>query len=139
MYLFSLEGTSTVVIHANSVEDNVATSDYSEHISQYLSAGTYYVAVDAFNTPAGRIDYTLALSTGDSAIDIGDWFSFSLAYQGQVTITVTGGPSFVLTDSSATTTLASGGASGTSITLEAGSYLIGVSDDGTYTLEVETP
>ena len=136
MYLFSLEGASTVIIHANSVEDNVATGDYSEQISQYLSAGTYYVAVDAY---AGGADYTLALSTGDSAIDIGDWFSFSLAFQSQVTIMVTGGPSFVLTDSSATTTLANGGASGTSITLDAGSYLIGVSNDGAYTLEVNTP
>lgn len=139
MYLFSPDGVGSVIIQANSINDNIGTNVYSEQMSKYLAAGTYYVAVDAFNTPNGRANYTLNISTGDSTINIGDWFSFSLASQTQVTVLVTGGPNFVLTDSTGSTTLASGGAGGSSATLAAGSYLIGVSDGGAYTLEVTSP
>ncbi len=138
MYLFSLENSSTVITHANSIEDNVATGIYNEQMSTYLTADTYYVAIDAYNTPSGNANYSLSLSTGDSAVDIGDWFRFSLVFQTEVVISVSGGSSFVLTDNSGSTTLASGGVTGVGITLEAGSYLIGVSDDGDYTLEVST-
>ncbi len=72
----------------------------------YLSAGTYYVAIDAYDTTAGRADYTLEISTADSLVDICDWFSFSLLAQTQVTIKVTGGPSFIVMDAAGTNTLA---------------------------------
>ena len=105
-------------------------------MSQSLSAGTYFVAVDAYDTSSGRASYTLDIFTGDSSGNICDWFSFSLTSQAQVTIVVTGGPSFVLTDDAGTSTLASGGAAGTSITLAEGTYLIGLTEGGTYTLSV---
>ena len=139
MYLFTLESETEVVAHANSADDNVNSGIFHEEMSQYLSADTYYVAIDAYDTSNGRADYTLVISTGDAYIDISDWYSFSLASEAQVTITVTGGPNFVLMDSAGSDTIASGGVAGTSITLSAGSYLIGISDSGPYTLEVTSP
>lgn len=139
MYLFSLENESSVITHANSVDDNVESNVYREEIIKFLSSGTYFLAVDAFATSHGRADYTLGVSIGDDLVDICDWFSFSLASQTEVTITVTGGPSFVLMDSTGTNTLNNGGAAGTSMTLSSGSYLIGVSENGPYTLEVTSP
>jgi hypothetical protein len=135
LYLFSFSG-SNLIIQARSIEDNVADATSSEMISKSLSSDTYYVAVDAYKTDSGRADYDLAISTGANTVNVGDWFSFSLGSQAEVFIKVTGGPAFVLTDATATLTLASGGSSGESASLPAGSYLIGVTDDGPYTLEV---
>jgi hypothetical protein len=135
MYLFEPDGNSLIIL-ASGTSDNIDSGTYSEEMSQYLSAGTYFVAVDAYSTPSGRAGYTLDISTGDSSVNICDWFSFSLTSQALVTIVVTGGPSFVLTDDAGTSTLASGGAAGTSITLAEGTYLIGLTEGGTYTLSV---
>lgn len=139
MYLFTFDGVSTVTTYANSIEDNVGTGIYTEQMSKYLSPDTYYVAVDGFTTASGRAAYTLDISTDDSSVDISDWYSFSLASSAQVTVTVTGGPSFVVTGASGSTILASGGAAGASVTLDAGDYLIGVSEGGAYTLEATSP
>jgi hypothetical protein len=139
MYLFTLENETSVITHASSADDNVGTGTYREEMNKYLSAGTYYVALDAFSTSVGRAGYSLEISMGDNIVDICDWFSFSLASQAQVTVKVTGGPSFVLMDAAGSNTLASGGAAGSSLTLSAGSYVIGVSENGPYTLEVTSP
>ena len=139
MYLFSLTDPDSVETHTKSTDDNIASNTYEEEMSTYLSTGTYYVAIDAYLTPQGRADYSLEISTAASFMDICDWFSFSLPSQTQVTITVSGGPGFVLMDSTGVNTLESGGDEGTSITLSSGSYLIGVSQGGPYTLEVTSP
>jgi hypothetical protein len=139
MYLFSLENNTSTIIHASSTADNIGLGSYNEEINKFLSSGTYYVAVDAFNTPGNQGGYTLKISTDDDFIDICDWFSFSLPAQSQVTLKVTGGSSFVLMDAAAVNTLANGGPAETSITLSAGSYLIGVGEGGPYTLEVSSP
>ena len=137
LYLFTFDGASSLTTQANSVNDNLTSGNYSEQISQALPAGTYYLAVDGFNTPA-RAAYTLSISNGAS-LNVGDWYSFTLTAPTQVSIAVSGGPSFVVTDASGSTTLASGGAMGTTLSLAAGSYLIGVGGDGAYTLEATTP
>ncbi len=139
MYLFSLEPDNSVEIFASSTDDNVGLGTNSEEMSQFVPADTYYIAVDAFVTPSGRADYTLEISTGNSQVDVCDWFSFSLVSQAQVNITVTGGPAFVLMDAAGANTLASGGAVEVGTTLSAGSYLIGVGTGGEYTLEVTSP
>jgi pre-peptidase len=139
MYLFSILDQSTAATHTKSTDDNIATETYAEEMSTYLSAGTYYVAIDAYLTPVGRADYSLTISFPDGYIDVCDWFSFSLVSEAQVTITVTGGPNFVLMDNAGANALASGGEQDTSITLSAGSYLIGVSEGGEYTLDVTSP
>jgi len=138
MYLFSLDASNNVTIHANSVDDNIGQNEFDEQMSRYLSAGTYYVAVDAWDTPT-RAAYTLDISTGSSSIDVCDWFSFSLPAQARVTIAVTGGPGFVLADAAMSSVLANGGAQGTSINLPAGTYLIGIGQGGAYTLDVTSP
>jgi hypothetical protein len=136
MYLFSLDNSNAVITYTNSINDNIGTGTFSEQMSKSLSAGTYYVAIDAYNTSGGRADYSLGISTGSSTVNIADWFSFSLSSPSQVSVTVTGGPSFVLRDGTGTSTLASGGAAGTTVSLSAGTYLIGVSDGAAYTLDV---
>lgn len=138
MYLFSYDGVSTLTTHANSISDNIKSGIYSETINKSLLAGSYYFAIDASSTPS-RANYKLTLSTFDSYIKVGDWFSFTLASQSQVTIKVAGGASFVLMDIAGSNTLASGSSSGISINLAAGSYLIGVGDIGSYTLDVTSP
>ena len=139
MYLFTLESDNSVEIFASSVDDNIGLGTESEEMNQYVPADTYYVAVDAYATPSGRADYTLEIWTGNNQVEICDWFAFSLDSESQVSITLTGGPSFVLMDDNATNTLASGAAGGISVTLPADSYLIGVSTGGEYTLEVTSP
>jgi len=139
MYLFSTLDPSTVETHTKSTDDNVASETYEEEMSRYLSAGTYYIAIDAYLTPQDRADYSLEISTMDTYVDICDWFSFSLVSEAQVTITVTGGPSFVLMDNTGSNPLTSGREEGASITLSAGSYHIGVSEGGEYTLDVTSP
>lgn len=139
MYLFSLDVNDTVIIHANSVDDNVGTNNFNEHLSQHLSSGTYFLAIDAYATSGGRADYTLDISTEDSSIEICDWFSFTLEFQSQITISVTAGVTFVLTDGTVSTTLATGGSQDASVSLDAGNYLIGISRDGVYNLNVTTP
>lgn len=138
MYLFSLENSTSVLIQDRSAEDNIASGIYKEKIIHYLSAGTYYLAIDGYATQEGRADYTLAISTGNSSIDICDWFSFFLVSLAQVTVSMTGDPNFVLMDATGANTLASNGTAGSSITLPAGSFLIGVSEGGAYTLEVSS-
>lgn len=137
LYLFSFDGVSSLTTQANSVNDNPTSNNYTEQISQALPAGTYYLAVDGYNTPA-RAAYTLSVSNGAS-LNVGDWYRFTLAAPTQVAIAVSGGPGFVVTDASGSTTLASGGATATSLSLAAGTYLVGVGGDGAYTLEVTTP
>lgn len=139
MYLFSLEPDNSVEIFASSTDDNVGLGTDSEEMSQFVPTDTYYIAVDAFVTPSGRADYTLEISTGNSQVDICDWFSFSLVSQAQVNIAATGGPTFVLMDATGVNTLASGGAIEVSTMLSAGSYLVGVGTGGEYTLEVTSP
>jgi len=139
MYLFSLENNTSTVIHSSSTDDNIGLGTFREEMSKYLPGGTYYVAIDAYDTSEGRADYTLDISTGDDFIDICDWFSFTLSAQAQITITVTGGSSFVLMDEAGVNTLANGGEAGTSIILSSGVYLIGINENGTYTLEVTSP
>ncbi len=138
MYIFTLEPGPSVVIHASSVDDNInVTGTYTETMSQYLSADTYYVGVDAYDTTGGRVNYTLSITTGSSSVNIVDWYSLTLDAQKQVSITVTGTPTFVLMDATATSTLASGASA--SALLNAGDYLIGVTAGGPYTLEATSP
>ena len=63
MYLFTFDGLSVLTTQANSVNDNITTKNYTEQISKYLSAGTYYLAVDGYNTPV-RTDYVLDVLAG---------------------------------------------------------------------------
>lgn len=141
IYLFSQDSPTSVTIHGNGADDNVSTGVYSESISQYLTADTYYLAVDGFATASGRANYTLDITTATSTLNVCDWFSFTLPNQAAVSIRLTGDSSYVLTDATGSNTLSSGGsdAAFTSITLEAGTYLIGISDEGSYTLEVTSP
>lgn len=139
MYLFSLENDNSTIIHASSTADNVGLGTHHEEMNKYLLSGTYYVAVDAYDTPNNLGGYTLGISTGDNFVAICDWYRFSIASQTQVDVAVTGGPRFVLMEAAGVDTLASGAAAGASILLSPGTYLIGVSDGGPYTLVVDEP
>jgi hypothetical protein len=138
MYLFSPDNATSVTTHDNSIDDNLSTGVYSESMSKYLAAGTYYVAIDGFATASGRASYTLNIATENLMIEICDWFSFTLPHQSTVTIRITGDSTYVLTDTTGTDVLLGTNDAFTSITLDAGTYLIGLSDDGSYTLEVSS-
>jgi hypothetical protein len=138
IYLFSMDGSNSVIIEDNSVDDNIATGVYSESLSEYLQAGTYYLAVDGYVTDAGRANYTLDISTSDSMIEICDWFSFTLPNQTEIYISIEGDSSFIVADATGSDVLFSGNGDSNSITLDAGSYLIGINDESAYTLEVST-
>ncbi len=135
---------------AYSVKDNNAENDYTEVInigSFDQTSGEYRVVVDAYLTPNGPVDYTLRIDTYTTALDgtsrfanevtIADWFQFQIANASSINIEVTGGPSVVIMDASGNTPIAfgipqaaGGNASITGQLLEAGQYLVGVSNEG---------
>lgn len=141
-----------------SVRDNPnpTVAEFNETVRvSGISPGTYWLAVDAYLTPSGTVPYSLQIDVhrreGFSSIvvpnevRITDWYKVVLDFAQSLTITVTGGPSVVLTDSTGQTTLASAipimegeAATIASEALNPGEYLIGINQarEGDYTLDV---
>lgn len=74
------------------LKDNPASNDPIEEIHTTLTPATYLVAVDAYLTPSGRVNYTLDIrhqGSPGSARAIEEWYSFTLTEQTQRTITLT--------------------------------------------------
>ena len=133
---------------------NPAVAEFKEKVSASgIQPATYWLAVDAYLTPSGAVSYTLQIDISrrqgfstfvvPNEVDIIDWYKVVLDTEQTLTITVTGGPSVVLTDSTNQTTLASsipatqgGDATIVNRTLSQGEYLIGITEAGEYTLDV---
>jgi hypothetical protein len=146
-------------VHAWSNADNVADASFEESISWYArdqEPGSYWVAVDGFDTPSGPVSYTLTIDTYTTRSDgtlrltnqaeIVDWYRVELNTQGALAVDLTGGATVVVMDGEGTQTLASASPSAagaavdlTTEELDPGSYLIGVSDEGVaYELSVRS-
>lgn len=141
-----------------SIKDNpdLTVADFSERVSASgIQPATYWVAVDAYLTPSGAVPYSLKIdiekrqgvssTVVPNEVEVIDLYKVELDRTQVLTITVTGGPLIVLTDAEGQATLASGIPStqgGTAIianeVLNAGEYLIGITESGEYTLEVST-
>jgi len=62
VYLLNVDLNGDLSIYTYSTDDNAADDSPTERIDATLQAGTYYVAVQAFNTPNDRIAYTLEVN-----------------------------------------------------------------------------
>jgi len=141
LYVFTLSlDQTTLTGQVASYADNINdTHVYTESVSKSLAADTYYLAIDAYDTStSGRVNYGLTVYTSDLAINVIDWFSFTLTQQTQLTISTSNGASFVVTNASGDVTYANG-SSATPVALDAGSYLVGVAATGEYQLDIVTP
>ena len=135
---------------------NPNVAEFNEEVSASgIEPATYWLAVDAYRTPSGAVPYSLQIDvsqrqgfsniTVHNKVQIIDWYKVVLDAAQTLSITVTGGQSVVLTDSTGQTTLDSGtpetqGGTATiaSGTLNPGEYLIGITDSGEYTLNVSS-
>jgi len=143
------------VLHiGGSYDDNPADGTPYETTNLSLDSGTYLIIVDAYDTPSGRVNYTLSIdSVNDpqNTITVIDWFSFTLDNPlSSLTIQASGGPSLVLIDDAddsivgaaiaasqgATTSLSSGA-------LSASTYYLGLGEstnsDLQYQISVTLP
>jgi len=134
--LFVLQNITGYPLKGSSIANNPATGDPTESMTLTLDAGSYWIAVDGYATPSGRVNYTLNIDSSTNpanTIAVSDWFSFSLNSQHYLNISDTGGASMVLMDSTGTTLLGSdtAGTTGdvTQIStglLDAGNYYLGL-------------
>jgi hypothetical protein len=60
LYVFT-DGTRGPQLFKFSVGDNVNLNYFNEALSATFAAGTYYVAIDAWKTPGGRVPYVLQI------------------------------------------------------------------------------
>jgi hypothetical protein len=135
---------------------NPSVAEFNEKVSASgIEPATYWLAVDAYLTPSGAVSYSLQIDIsrrqGSSAnvvlneVQITDWYKIELDAERSLTITLAGGPSVVLTDSTGQNTISSGtpateGGTATIVSgaLNPGEYLIGITDGGEYTLNINS-
>jgi len=155
LYLFN-SSASTLLFF--SVDNNPISGNPTETISETLDPGTYVIAVDAYATPDGSVEYTLDLNyqgNKGNEQEVEDWYTFTLTSQASITVTLTFEGStttdfdLYLLNASADTVLASsrednptsGDMSETiTETLNPGTFFIGVdafNGRGDYTLTVQ--
>ena len=85
LYLFDSLATTLL---AYSISEN----DPTETITETLGPGTYIIAVDAWLTPDGSVDYTFDLNYGGdkgNEQEVEDWYTFTLSSQSTITATLT--------------------------------------------------
>ena len=146
LYLFNDTGTTSMgnVVTFDEQTDPTTTT---RSITHALNAGTYLIAVDAWDTYAVRVDYTLDFLDGEREVE--DFYSFILNDQTTVTITLDIGDStadldLYLYDEGAITLLGSSSAGGDqesiTTTLDSGTYMVGVdafNGSSSYTLTIQ--
>ncbi len=142
LYLFTM--TPSLAYIRRSIFDNVATEFPEEAVVADLDAGIYYLAVDAFATPSPPASYSLEIGDGGDVdtLQVVDWYRVTLASAQAISIDVSGGASVVLADAIGDTlsvdrpAVAGADTAISSRILDAGSYLIGIGDEGPYQLNL---
>lgn len=138
------------VLMGYSVDDNAATGVAAEELVLDLPAGSFWIAMDGYSTPSGRVSYTLNVDDRDNpsnSISITDWAAFTLSSQTGLTIEAVGGPSIALIDANGSNLIGSamGEDAGlptrvTTDLLGAGSYYLGLgqsqNSDSTYEVSI---
>lgn len=102
---FVVQNTAGYPLRGYGIDDNPALGRPTETISRTLDAGSYWIAVDGYATPSGRVSYTLNVddySNPSNSIPVDDWMTFTLNSQASLSIEGVGGPSMVLTGASGT-------------------------------------
>lgn len=134
----------------SSIAYNIQSGTYTESILWTCQTGTYYVAVDAYETRGQRANYRLDIhfsAIGSSNVPVYDWYRVTLATAQSITASATNGWTIVLTDGVSTTAIANGipassdgAASFTSPVLSPGAYYLGMgytsSVKGQYVLDI---
>lgn len=87
--LFLFDGSSSLIVY--SIKDNPLLNSYYENLERNLAPGTYFIVVDAFATPDGRVDYTLdshIIGDKENTQEVEDWYTFTVDSQSTITITL---------------------------------------------------
>lgn len=146
LYLFNDTG-ATSMGNILAFDEPIEPTTTTRSITHALNAGTYLIAVDAWDTYAVRVDYTLDFLGGKREVE--DFYSFTLNDQTTVTITLDIGDStadldLYLYDAEATTLLDSSNSGGDqesiTTTLDPGTYVVGVdafNGSSSYTLTIQ--
>ncbi len=147
LFLFNKDATG---FYEYSAADNIQTNNYTESVwTTLLTAGTYLIGVDAYDTSKGGVNYKLDVYFGISPnkVKVYDWFAVTLNSSQKISVNTTNGWAVVLMDNTDNTALASGvptadgGAAGfLSPVLHPGTYYIGMASNsharGPYTMSV---
>jgi hypothetical protein len=132
--LFVLQNTTGYPLKGSRIADNPASGNPTESMVLSLGAGSYWIAVDGYATPSGRVNYTLNIDSNtnpSNSVTIGDWFRFNLSSQTNLRIDATAGTSMVLMDSTGTNLLNSDIAGSSGVTTQ---ILTGLLGTGNYYL-----
>jgi len=146
LYLFNDTGTTSMG-NILALDEPIDPTTTTRSITHSLNAGTYLIAIDAWDTDAVRVDYTLDFL--GSRREVEDWYSLTLTAQATGTIALdvensSADLDLYLYNAGATTLLGSSSAGGDqesiTTTLDPGTYVVGVdafNGSSSYTLTIQ--